>query len=128
MYQINTLKLMTKALVALLLLASTAFAQSGHGVQLTWTENDPLYPTTTFNVYRLNAACPASGTAGFTKLNSTAITPEIYFDPSPAAVGSTLCYYITAVAGGLESAPSPTAQVTFSPPPLAPSIPKAVIQ
>lgn len=103
-------------------MTAAALAQTGqqHGVELSWTYSDPSIPTITFNLYRLNAACPTSGTSGFTKISSAAISAQSYFDAAPAASGTTLCYYLTAVGNGLESAPSPTAQAVFLPPPFPP--------
>lgn len=118
-----------RSIIIVFLLSISAFSQSQqHGVQLSWTYSDPLFPTVTFNVYRLSAACPTGPPSGFTKLTATPVSVDTYFDSSPGTNGTIDCYYLTAVGNGLESAPSPTAQVTFQPPPFSPPAPTTTVK
>jgi len=104
----------TLVALSLALLAPPAHAQ--HTATLTWT-NSVDTPQT--NIYRGAGQCPTSAPAGFTKLNSTAITSGAFTDSTPL-IGLS-CYYVTATANGLESAPSPLVQVSLPPaPPTAP--------
>jgi hypothetical protein len=98
----------------LLLLAAPAHAQ--HTTTLTWT-NSVDTPQT--NVYRNPGQCPTAAPSGFTKLNTTTVTAGTFTDTAPL-IGLS-CYYVTAFANGLESAPSPLVQVSLPPaPPTAP--------
>lgn len=115
------MKKRTKILLLGALLASGLAAQSTHSVTLTWT--DPNNPSgTTYNVYKMAAACPAlppatvaqALTVGFTKLNSAAITTLTSTDTAVSS-GGTYCYVITAVSGSTESNPSPQAGATVLP-------------
>lgn len=114
--------------IAILTLAVTASAQTSHGVDLTWTASTDAAanPSLTYNEYRLIGACPTTGTPVFTKVNSAPITTTEFFDANPAPINSTLCYYVTAVLNGLESAPSSTVQLVFLPPPFPPTGLKAI--
>jgi len=104
----------TLVALSLALLAPPAHAQ--HTATLTWT-NSVDTPQT--NIYRGAGQCPTGAPAGFTKLNSTAITSGAFTDSTPL-IGLS-CYYVTATANGLESAPSPLVQVSLPPaPPTAP--------
>jgi hypothetical protein len=95
------------------LFARAATAVS-HSVVLTWVAS----PDTgvTYNVFRLVGSCPASGTVGFTQLNTTPITVLTYTDTA-VTVGNSYCYYATAVLGGFESVPSNLAPVVILPAP-----------
>src|ERR1700722_1839296 len=97
------------------LLAVVALGQNtpAHSAIVTWT--DTLNPTgTTYNVYRAAGACPATpptSTTGFTKLNPNAAASGLtYVDSS--IVSGTYSYLVTAVVGGVETAPSPCGQGT----------------
>jgi hypothetical protein len=71
---------------------------------LTWADADT---GVTFNVYRASGVCPATTGAGtWTKLNAVPVTALTYTDLTVGGVGSTYCYYVTALSGGIESAPS----------------------
>src|SRR5579859_4798214 len=100
------------ALAALLLLcpmpAIHAQTQVSHQAVITWVAQTDATASTTYNVYRATAACPASGTDSltFTKLNATPITSLTYTDGN-LAVGN-YCYYVTQVLNGVEASPSPT--------------------
>lgn len=92
-----------------------------HSAVLTWTNPtlcvDGSACTTTGNqVYKLSAACPASGTAGFTLLYTSTTAIVTYTDTTITAPG-TYCYYVTAVNSAGPSGPSPTAGGTLAPPP-----------
>jgi hypothetical protein len=102
---------MWKSLLLLLAFAGGLLAQT-HTVTLTWT--DTVNPAgTTYDAYRLTGSCPAqppTTTAGFTLLNSSAITAKSYADTSVIG-GTTYCYVVTAVgSSGPQSAPSPDVQ------------------
>lgn len=81
-------------------------------VTLTWTDTNPVGTVgVTFNVKRATGIC-----AGTPTLNtiSTGVTAVTYVDNS-VAVGSTYCYGVTAVAGGLESGLSNLASAAIVP-------------
>ncbi len=101
---------------AFLILALPAQAQ--HTATLTWT-NSVDTPQT--NIYRNAGQCPSSAPSGFTKLNTTTVTAGTFTDSAPL-IGLS-CYYVTAVANGLESVPSALVQVSL--PPAPPSAPAA---
>jgi hypothetical protein len=102
-------------LAALLVFAAPAHAQ--HVATLTWT-NSVDTPQT--NIYRNPGQCPTSAPAGFTKLNSTTVTAGTFTDSAPL-IGLS-CYYVTAVANGLESTPSALVQLSLPPaPPTSPA-------
>jgi hypothetical protein len=106
--------LLSMCLMALLLvLAAPARAQ--HSASLTWTASPDAAtnPKLGYNVYRLAGACPASGTAGFTKLNTTPLTTTTFSDTSVTL--GTFCYYVTATLNGAESVPSNTASAVVLP-------------
>jgi hypothetical protein len=93
-------------------LASHANAQQ-HAVKLSWTASSDASanPSLTYNVYR------ASTCAGhFALINSAPVPATAYVDASSAA-GAAYCYQVTAVLGGVESAPSNHAIATVPPPP-----------
>jgi len=97
---------MWKTLLLLCLFSCACFAQ--HSATLTWT--DTVNPTgTTYNVWRLTGNCPTPApttTAGFTQLNTSAISAKTYVDLSVVAA-QTYSYVATAVAtSGPQSAPS----------------------
>jgi hypothetical protein len=94
-------------------LASPARAQ--HSASLSWTASSDAAanPTLGYNVYRLAGACPASGTTGFTKLNTSPVTTTTFSDAS-VGLGS-FCYYVTATLNGAESVPSNTASAVILP-------------
>jgi hypothetical protein len=86
-----------------------------HSASLTWgaSPDAAANPTLSYNVYRLSGACPTSGTAGFTKLNTTPVT-TLTFTDSTIALGNA-CYYVTATLNGAESVPSNTASAVVLP-------------
>lgn len=92
-----------------------------HSVTLTWT--DTRNPAgTTYNVWRTPGLC-SGGNLTFAKV-ATAVATKSYVD-SPIAPGN-YCYQVTAVSGGMESAPSPTAAAPV--PSFAPTNVSAVTQ
>ncbi|HEY2823073.1 MAG TPA: hypothetical protein VGJ06_18655 [Candidatus Acidoferrum sp.] len=90
-------------------------ARAQHSASLSWTASSDAAANSAlgYNVYRLAGACPASGTAGFTKLNSTPVTTTTYSDTT-IGPGS-FCYYVTATLNGAESVPSNTAPAVILP-------------
>jgi hypothetical protein len=97
----------------LLLFTAAILSAQGHSATLTWT--DAINPAgTTWNVYRAPTACTASPV--FVKLTATALTVKTYVDST--VVAGSFCYQITAVFGGIESAPSNSAGATFPAPPV----------
>jgi hypothetical protein len=98
-----------------LALAFAAPAKAQHSASLSWTASSDAAanPSMGYNVYRLAGACPTSGTAGFTKLNSTPVTTTSFTD-STIALGNA-CYYVTATLNGAESVPSNTASAVILP-------------
>ena len=90
-------------------------AKAQHSASLTWgaSPDAAANPTLSYNVYRLSGACPTSGTAGFTKLNTTPVT-TLTFTDSTIALGNA-CYYVTATLNGAESVPSNTASAVVLP-------------
>lgn len=87
-------------------------AGAGHSVALTWTAPPDVVSGTTYNAYRLNAACPSGALTGFTKVGS-AIAGTTYTD---ATVGAgNWCYYVTQAQGGAESGPSNSAAAVILP-------------
>ena len=96
--------------ILVLLFTVTAWAQTARSVALSWT--DTKNPAgTTYNAYRATAACTPVPT--FTKINTAPISTKSYTD-SNVSLG-TYCYYVTAVGGGLESAPSNNAGAAVAP-------------
>lgn len=91
----------------LFFLLACAIAAAPHGVTLTWT--DALNPpATTYNVYRINGACPATP-VGFSKITPVPISAKTYDDPYNGGTAISACYYVTAFFAGStppESAPS----------------------
>lgn len=105
----------------LFLLAAPAFAQ--HSVTLTWTKSPDSTTQNpgTVNVYRANAACPASGIGSLTYTNiATGQAPGGSYSDTSVSAGNSYCYYVTAVIGGAESAPSNTFSGVLKP--AAPSL------
>jgi hypothetical protein len=90
-------------------------AQAAHNAVIKWgaSPDAGANPSLGYNVYKLATTCPASGTAGFSKVNSAPIS-ALTFTDSPLAVGS-VCYYVTATLNGTESVPSNTAGGTVTP-------------
>jgi hypothetical protein len=105
------------AVIGFLALALTfaAPAKAQHSASLTWTASTDAAanPTLGYNVYRLAGACPASGTTGFTKLNTATVTTTSFTD-STISLGNA-CYYVTATLNGAESVPSNTASAVILP-------------
>jgi hypothetical protein len=101
------------SLMAMALTAGPTLAQ--HSASLTWTASSDATanPTLGYNVYRLASACPATGTAGFTKLNATPLTSTAFSDTNVGLGNS--CYYVTATLNGAESVPSNTAPAVVLP-------------
>jgi hypothetical protein len=96
----------------LLLLISTAMAQTTHSVTLTWT--DTANPAgTTYTVKRSSGLC--TGTPTFATM-ATAVAGKAYTDLN-VGVGN-WCYVVTAVLSGVESVPSNLASANV--PPFAP--------
>src|SRR5882757_2876500 len=81
-----------------------------HSVVLVWGAPDDVTAVSTYNIYRTQAACPASGldALAFTKINTTPITALTFMDSS-VQVGKAYCYYGTQVQNASESIPSNTA-------------------
>jgi hypothetical protein len=101
-----------------LLAVALAFAtpvKAQHSASLTWgpSSDAAANPSLSYNIYRLAAACPVSGTAGFTKLNAAPVTTTAFTD-STIGLGNA-CYYITATLNGTESVPSNTASAVILP-------------
>ncbi len=89
---------------------------TGHQTTATWKAPNDATTTTTYNIYRTGAACPAGGGVGtlsFVKLNTAPITALTYIDTT-IGVGA-WCYYVTAVTSGFESFPSTTSGGTALP-------------
>lgn len=112
-------------LLALLLLfvIGPVHAQAAHSVALAWTASSDAAanPSLTYNMYRLNGACPAvaptaiSG-SGFTKINTAAITTTAYTDSTVAP--GTYCYFGSAFLNLTESNPSNDASAVIQPKPM----------
>jgi hypothetical protein len=109
------LTLISLCLLLLLTTPSSASAQTVHSVTLAATASSDAAanPTLTYNVYRLNGACPATAPisvsgSGFTKKNTTPLATPSYTD-SGIAPGA-YCYFMTAFLNTVESIPSNTAQ------------------
>jgi hypothetical protein len=86
-------------------------AAQSHSVSLKWTASTDS--GVSYNVYRLAAACPASGSAGFSKITAAPLTATAYTDTTvgPGAY----CYYATSVLNGAESVPSNLASAVILP-------------
>jgi hypothetical protein len=105
------LKSFTIAFLAILVLFCTATHAQAHSVSLSWTASTDS--GVSYNVYRLSAACPATGTAGFTKITATTVIATTYTDGTVAP--GTYCYYATSVLNGSESVPSNLASAVILP-------------
>jgi len=89
---------------------------NGHCATLVWTAPADATASSTYNVYRELTTCPGTApttTAGFTKINTAAITALTFTDATEQAGYS--CYIATQVLNGLESAPSNDVQLAISP-------------
>jgi hypothetical protein len=87
----------------------------GHCATFTWTAPADATSSSTYNLYRELATCPATQpttTAGFTKLTSgiAALTTT----DSTAQAGIS-CYFVTQTLNSLESVPSNTVQLSIQP-------------
>lgn len=111
------MRIVASSLIALLLLAVPvpALPQTAHQAVIKWNPSPDAAanPTLGYNVYKLVNACPASGTAGFTKVNASPIS-ALTFTDSPLGIGP-VCYYATATLNGAEGVPSNTAGGTVTP-------------
>ena len=94
---------------------ATGPTRAQHSVSLTWTASTDAAanPLLSYNVYRLVGACPASGTAGFAKINTTLVMTPTFTDAN-VGLGS-FCYYVTATLNGAESVPSNAASAVILP-------------
>lgn len=96
-------------------------------VGLSWTASSSCSATSpcTYVAYRLPGACPASvaGTSGWTALPATAAQVVVSTDAT-ITPGSTYCYVVEAVQGGVNSGPSNAVSVVV---PLSPSAPSGLI-
>ena len=95
------MKVLVTAVLLTLMLAVGALAQAvTHNAKLIWV--DTQNPTgTTYSIYRATGLC--SGTPVFSKL-ATGVAVLTYTDTT--VTPGNYCYQVTAVAGGVESAPS----------------------
>lgn len=101
-----------RIILTALFIAITAYGQTGRSVSLNWTAS--VTASVSYNAYRATGTCATA--SGFTKINSSAIGTTSYSDTTMPATG-TFCYYVTAAAGGLESAPSNKAEAAVPPAP-----------
>lgn len=97
--------------LALMFIPAQVKAQTGHSVVATWTASSDA--GSAYNIYRASGACPASGTAGFSKVGSTAVG-VLTFNDTTVTAGS-FCYYVTATLAGAESKPSNLAPASVLP-------------
>lgn len=113
-------KMISFALLGLVALAASAQSPS---IVLSWTPSVSSTTTTpgTVNVYRETGACivAPTTTAGFS-LIATGIAPAGPFPDATVKYSTTYCWVVTAVIGGVESAPSAPFQYTFPATPIAP--------
>jgi len=92
-------------LLELAIMALTA----GHHVNLNWEESTPQVE---FNIYR-----SYQGPDGpWRKLNVSSPWPYLTYSDWQVRAGRTYWYYVTAVSGGMESAPSEVAEATVPTP------------
>lgn len=99
-------------IIALVLFASAALAQTSRSVTLNWT--DPTNPAgTTYNVFKAPSAC-ASNPTTYARIAS-AVAAKTYLDQN-VPIGA-YCYYVTAVYASMESGRSPTALAAVTPVP-----------
>lgn len=104
----------------LLFLATSASAQAAHTVTLSWTASTDATtnPALTYNMYRLNGACPAAAPAaisgsGFTKQNATPLATTTFTDSSVSP--GVYCYFASAFVNSAESIPSNDASAIIQP-------------
>ena len=95
----------------LFLLLCTADHAQAHSVSLSWTASTD--PGVNYNVYRLSGACPATGTAGFSRITPAPIAATTFTDSAMSP--GTYCYYATSVLNGAESVPSNLAPAVILP-------------
>ena len=115
-----------KRLFALLLLAGVANAQAANQAVLTWTaptlntDGTTITAALTYNVYQgaKGSTTKASASTGLPGLTTTIF--------SGLLPGTTVCFEVTAVAGGQESAHSGEVCKTF--PASVPSAPTLTVQ
>lgn len=115
-------------LYALFFLTSVVVQAAGPTATLTWvppttnTDGSPITGTLTYNIYEGQGAsvstCTVGSTPSQTGLSGTTVTISTGLQD-----GTTACFAVTAVEGGVESAKSNTATKTFPPAtPLAPTL------
>jgi len=92
-------------------LAAPIFA-AGHSALLNWTAPSDATVGTTYSVYRMSGACPATPGTAFTLLAS-GVTTTTYTDAT-VTVG-TWCYYVEQVQNSTNSVPSNLAGGTAAP-------------
>lgn len=80
-------------------LAGTPSAVLSWVAPTTFTDGSPLTGTVTYNVYQGPTGAETLTTTGVTALTWSA-------NPASLTAGSSICWTVTAVVGGVESAPS----------------------
>lgn len=99
-------------------------ANPTYSVILSWTSSTDSTSTNpgTVNVYRFTGSCPATPTTtGFTQIATNQAAAGSFTD-SVVNLGTTYCYFVTAVIGGLESNPSITFQGSIPAQPQPPGL------
>ena len=102
-------------IIAGLLVCSSSLAHA-LSLNLAWQYTQGTPPATGFYVYRQSVACPTSGTPSFPRVTATPLpVTQLTYSDLAVQVGTTYCYYVTAVtAQGMESVPSNTAGIFLS--------------
>lgn len=105
---------MKRLLLTLVLSLGVPLALAANTATLTWgavttnTDGSAISGTVTYNVYQT----PCGSTSGGTQL-ANGITALIYTVSAGLTDGTTVCFNVTAVAGGIESAYSAQGSKTF---------------
>ncbi len=101
-----------KTLLLTLVLASTSlFSQTVRLAAITWEDTENPVGTQ-YTVYKAIGDCITATV--FNKLNTIPVSSKNYTDMT-VTTGQKLCYYVTAVFGGLESDPSVKADAQIKP-------------
>lgn len=119
---------MRRLFLAITLLCASATQAAGPSAALAWvapttnTDGTAITVALTYNVYQGSAVSAAACTLGSTPVQ-TGVSGTSLTITAGLADGTTACFAVTAVEGGVESAKSNVATKTFPPAtPLAPAL------
>jgi len=107
---------MRRLLLALALATTLAAQPAPHSAIISWSTPADATTGTTYEVWRLNTACPGQAgaqTLGWSQI-ATGLTATTYTDTN-LAVGKTYCWMVTQRQNGVRSYPSNLIGLTLLP-------------